>query len=119
MPVHDWTRVKAGVFHDFHQAWILHLKEALNAGLLPPAYYALGEQRSADISPDLLTLHVEDEDDDAGDESAASSSDGENGMIAVAEAPPRVRLAQEAASEAAFYLAKRRSLVIRHTSGDR
>jgi hypothetical protein len=21
-PVHDWTRVDAGIFHDFHHAWI-------------------------------------------------------------------------------------------------
>ena len=21
MPVHDWTRVDAGLFHDFHQGW--------------------------------------------------------------------------------------------------
>ena len=35
MPVHDWTKVDAGIFHDFHCAWIIHLKEALNEGLLP------------------------------------------------------------------------------------
>ena len=35
MPVHDWTRVAAGTFHDFHQAWIVALSHALNAGLLP------------------------------------------------------------------------------------
>jgi hypothetical protein len=22
MPIHDWTRVDAGIFHDFHHAWI-------------------------------------------------------------------------------------------------
>jgi hypothetical protein len=22
MPVHDWTRVEAGIFHAFHVAWI-------------------------------------------------------------------------------------------------
>ena len=40
-------------------------------------------------------------------------------MVAVAEAPPSTRLSQEAKLEAAFYMAKRRSLVIRHASGDR
>jgi hypothetical protein len=34
MPIHDWTRVDAGTFHDFHQAWITHLKETLNDGVL-------------------------------------------------------------------------------------
>jgi hypothetical protein len=40
-------------------------------------------------------------------------------LFAVAEAPPRVLLAQEARREAAFYLSKRRTLVIRHANGDR
>jgi hypothetical protein len=30
MPMHDWTRVSAGTYHDFHNAWITHIKEALN-----------------------------------------------------------------------------------------
>ena len=46
MPVHDWTRVEAGTFHDFHHSWIEELKRALNAGLLPLAYYAQAEQRA-------------------------------------------------------------------------
>jgi len=33
MPMHNWTRVSAGTFHDFHNAWITHIKESLNAGL--------------------------------------------------------------------------------------
>ncbi len=44
MPIHDWTRVTAGIFHDFHHAWIEEIKRALNAGLLPSDYYALAEQ---------------------------------------------------------------------------
>jgi hypothetical protein len=44
MPVHDWTRVKAGIFHDFHTVWIGGIRNALNEGLLPPDYYALTEQ---------------------------------------------------------------------------
>jgi hypothetical protein len=44
MPVHDWTSVDAGTFHAFHTAWITHLSEVLNGGILPPGYYALPEQ---------------------------------------------------------------------------
>jgi len=40
MPMHDWTRVSAGTFHDFHCSWIAELKKTLNGGLLPPDYYA-------------------------------------------------------------------------------
>ncbi len=44
MPVHDWTRVHAGLFHHFHQRWIQALCDRLNTGDLPPGYYALSEQ---------------------------------------------------------------------------
>ena len=114
MPLHDWTRVSAGTYHDFHNAWITHLKEALNESFLPEPYYALGEQRAGDTGPDLLALREANGQVNV----FPSESDGQ-GMVAVAEAPPRVHLAQEASLEAAFYLAKRRTLVIRHATGDR
>jgi hypothetical protein len=114
MPLHDWTRVTSGTYHDFHNAWITHLKEALNEGVLPEPYYALGEQRAGDTGPDILALHETNGHTDVPD----SQGDG-GGMVAVAEAPPRVHLVQEARLEAAFYLAKRRTLVIRHVTGDR
>jgi len=56
MPIHDWTRVGAGIFHDFHHAWIEELKRSLNRGVLPPDYYALAEQFAAGFGPDVLTL---------------------------------------------------------------
>jgi hypothetical protein len=43
MPVHDWTRVDAGIFHAFHHDWITDLARALNQGILPADYYALPE----------------------------------------------------------------------------
>jgi hypothetical protein len=115
MPVHDWTRVTAGTFHDFHNAWITELRNALNGGVLPEGYYALGEQRSGDVSPDVLTLHAETVSPGWTSETAS----GNTGMIAVAERPPKVTLALEAATDAAFYIAKRRTLVIYHATGDR
>ncbi len=48
MPIHDWTRVDAGIFHDFHTVWIGYLRTALNEGLLPEGYYALAEQHARD-----------------------------------------------------------------------
>ena len=59
MPVHDWTKVDAGIFHDFHCAWIIHLKESLNEGLLPDGFYAMAEQHARDRiprRPDALAL---------------------------------------------------------------
>jgi hypothetical protein len=56
MPVHDWTRVDAGIFHAFHHSWIEEIARALNGGLLPDDYYALPEQHAAGFGPDILTL---------------------------------------------------------------
>jgi hypothetical protein len=46
MPVHDWTRVDAGIFHAFHLAWAVHLCEALNGGVLPAEFDALPDQEA-------------------------------------------------------------------------
>jgi hypothetical protein len=35
MPLHDWTKVEPGVFHDFHQSWLVEIRTALNKKLLP------------------------------------------------------------------------------------
>src|SRR5438067_11666193 len=56
MPVHDWTRVPADLFHDFHQSWSIRIKDALNAGRLPKGLSALVEQRSGPREVDLLTV---------------------------------------------------------------
>lgn len=110
MPVHDWTRVEAGVLHDFHTVWISAIRTVLNSGLLPPDYYALAEQLAKGIGPDVLTLRVG---DDAGNETAS----GLSGATAVAVAPPKVRVTVRAETDS--YAEKRRTLVIRHVSGHR
>ena len=46
MPVHDWAQLDAGTFHAFHTAWVTHLSEMMNGGLLPSGYYALPEQHA-------------------------------------------------------------------------
>ncbi|MBC8873886.1 MAG: DUF4058 family protein [Planctomycetes bacterium] len=55
MPIHDWTRVGAGIFHDFHHEWVSALKRALNTGLLPGDYYALAERAVLGFGPVFLT----------------------------------------------------------------
>jgi hypothetical protein len=57
MLVHDWTRVRAGIFQHFHFEWIGDVSRVLNRGLLPPNYYALAEQIAGELGPDVLTLH--------------------------------------------------------------
>src|SRR5438874_257434 len=56
MPIHDWTRVDANLFHDFHQTWAVAIRSALNGGLLPLGYTALVEQHAPAFIPDVLTL---------------------------------------------------------------
>ena len=36
MPIHDWTRVDAGIFHAFHHGWIEEMARALNRGCCLP-----------------------------------------------------------------------------------
>jgi hypothetical protein len=43
MPIHDWSRVPAGLFHDFHQGWTVEIAAALNRGRLPAGHAALLE----------------------------------------------------------------------------
>ncbi|MGH7168900.1 MAG: DUF4058 family protein [Gemmataceae bacterium] len=56
MPIHDWTRVYANLFHDFHQTWGIAIRNALNGGLLPKGYSALVEQHAAGLIPDVIAL---------------------------------------------------------------
>lgn len=58
MPLHDWTRVDAGIFHAFHLNWLGRLQDALNDGIMPKGYYALAEQHAGRMIPDVLTLKV-------------------------------------------------------------
>jgi hypothetical protein len=56
MPIHDWTRVESGIFHDFHGGWIQVIKRTLNDGLLPPEYYAISEQMAVEVEPDVIAM---------------------------------------------------------------
>src|SRR3954447_22595107 len=90
MPIHDWTRVDAGLFHAFHQSWTIALCNALNAGGLPPEYFALPEQSIRGPVPDVLTLHLSGE-----SEEAAGTAPG----LAVTAVPPRARLVRRSERE--------------------
>jgi hypothetical protein len=112
MPIHDWTRVTAGTWHAFHLSWISEIQLALNNGLLPASYYAQAEQVAGPMGPDVLTLQTE----ELAPEIDTEPSNG-GGLAVATMPPPRTRLVAEA--ELFEYLPKRRTLVIRHVSGDR
>lgn len=107
MPIHDWTRVNAGLFHHFHQRWIQALCDALNSGGLPEGYFALSEQVANGPFPDVLTLQGK---------SKGAGRSGEEGGIAVASTPPRTRFVLQCDDER--YSARASRIVIRHPLGN-
>ena len=111
MPVHDWGRVGAGTFHDFHHAWIEEIKRALNAGLLPEAYYAMAEQQAAGFGPDVLTLESKKQQGGDADDPSTPSS----GSSSLLVAPPKVQITAESRD---FFRRKKSTITIRHASGD-
>ena len=113
MPLHDWTRVDAGIFHDFHLGWIAEIRRALNRGLLPEGYYALAEQVAGGGNPDVLTLH----DPHLTGNGSAGNNVPDTGSVGLLTAPPKTRLV--ARTEQAIYTARQRQIAIRHMSGDR
>jgi hypothetical protein len=106
MPIHDWTRVGAGAFHDFHQGWTIRIRDILNSGLLPGGFYAMAEQYAKGLIPDVLTLEAQ-----PGTERRTDVRGG----VALEEAPPRARFMTSAEVDA--YVAKANSIVIRHEFG--
>lgn len=107
MPIHDWTRVDAGLFHDFHQDWTIELRRSLNAGRLPPGFVALADQQAGGPIPDVLTLN-------RGPKSRGGSEP--TGGVAVATAPPKARFILE--SEGDVYARRANRIVIRHRHGE-
>src|SRR5260370_20290027 len=107
MPIHDWTRVDAGLFHHFHQRWSSALCDALNAGGLPSDYFALLEQNIHGPIADVLSLKL-----------SPGADLPENGTSprAVLTAPPRTRLVRR--SEANLYAERANRVTIRHRHGD-
>ena len=114
MPLHDWTRVIAGTFHDFHYVWVAELRNRLNHGLLPDGFYAQAEQVTGGSVPDVLTLHEEREHGGIGGDLEFIPG---GPAVAVVDHPPKVFLTQDA--EERLYASKRNRIAIRHRSGDR
>lgn len=111
MPVHDWTRVSDGVFHQFHQGYVSRLTDRLNAGLLPDSLYALLDRKylvkdmpdPLDQTPDVLAV-------------TAPGADEPAGGLSVLTAPPAVRHHDQGEIEGYVRLANR--IAIRTTDGD-
>lgn len=99
MPVHDWSRVDANMFHHFHQCWTIAICDALNAGLLPTGYSALVEQHGGGLVPDVLALK--------------RRSVPKGGILTAT--PPKTSLVRQAKSALA---ARANRIVFRHRLGE-
>jgi hypothetical protein len=106
MPIHDWTRVDAGLFHDFHQDWTIELRRALNAGRLPAGYVALADQQTGGPIPDVLTLNRRPK---------STGIREPAGGLAVATAPPQARFIVELEEDT--YARRANRIRIQHRHG--
>src|SRR5262245_66616316 len=105
MSIHDWTRVRPNRFHDFHQSWTVAIRNALNAGRLPPGYFAMVEQRAGGPEPDVITLELN-----------PSAGPSASGAVAVESHPPKARFVTR--TEPATYARKANRVTVRHPDGD-
>jgi Protein of unknown function (DUF4058) len=109
MPIHAWYKTDAGLFHHFHQSWIVNLATALNSGILPDDYMALAEQVAAGPIPDVLTLQRP-------SSSRPHAGSRENGGVSLATSTPRTKFLLRA--EPDVYARKADRIAIRHRLGD-
>jgi len=123
MPVHDWSKVEAGIFHHFHVSWVLEIARALNSGILPAEYYALAEQHAVGFEADVLTLErIEPRPDPVRPashppSSAAGGTATATAPAALLTAPPDVQIIDQ--TDMDYYRRRQSSVVVRHVSGDR
>jgi hypothetical protein len=109
MPMHDWTKVKAGTFHSFHVLWTSTLTNRLNAGLLPRGYFAMAEQYTGRPETDVVTLQTR---------SRANGSTKGNGGLALATARPKTRFVMQFPTDAERYARKANHVAIHHELGE-
>ena len=108
MPIHDWTRVPSGLFHDFHQRWTAEISNTLNRGVMPPGYYSYVEQRVGGPEPDVIAVEL-------GESKKAKRKS--QGNLALLD-PPKTKLVHRLEPESILYSRKANRITIRHHLGD-
>jgi hypothetical protein len=108
VPMHDWSRVEAGVYHDFHQEWAGQIKLALNRGILPAGYFAMLEQvtvrdKETRYVPDVLNLRKP-----LGDRPPGPTSAG------LLTAPPKTKRVAVGSQDA--YLRRKNVVTVHHAT---
>ena len=108
MPIHDWKRAPAGLFHHFHQRWTGELCDGLNSGVLPAGFFALIEQKAIGLEPDILALSSQ---------APPDPSNGHSSGIAVATTPPKARFVTRL-TDRESYTRKANRVAIRNSFGE-
>ena len=103
MPIHDWTHVSAGGFHNFHQDWTIEIYRALNRGILPAGYAAYTDLRVGGWEPDVVAI-----------EATGHAAPGGQTVI---ESTPRARQVARIESEAAAYARRANRISVRTDFG--
>jgi hypothetical protein len=106
MPIHDWARMPAGLFHHFHQDWSIEIARELNRGRLPQGMSALVEQRSGPREADVLTI-------ESTRPSGRLGSDRDTG-VAIADRPA-TRIVRRTTKE--IFASRANRIVVRHHLG--
>jgi hypothetical protein len=106
MPMHDWTRVPAGLFHHFHQDWSIEIARTLNRGLLPRGLSALVEQRAGPRESDVLAI-------ERPHPPSPSDPDNQGGVVTVER--PVTRIIRRCTKE--IYAVRANRIVVRHHLG--
>lgn len=109
MPMHDWTRVKAGTYHNFHYRWIAAIMDRLNAGLLPAGYFAMAEQIIGGPETDVVALQTR---------SQPKPRTDHNGGVAVAPFRPKTRFVMPVPPDQDRYAHKANRVAIHHELGE-
>ncbi|MCI0639042.1 MAG: DUF4058 family protein, partial [Gemmataceae bacterium] len=104
MPIHDWSKVPAGLFHHFHQHWSIEIATTLNRGRLPKGVSALVEQRAGPKETDVLAIESK----------SARWAAGSDGGVATLEQPV-TRIVQRSSSY--LYAQRANRIVIKHHLG--
>lgn len=104
MPIHDWTKVPAGLFHHFHQDWSIEIARTLNRGRLPRGLAALVEQRAGPPESEVLAIETK----------AGWGEAAHNGGVATVT-PPATRFVRRSTEQ--IYAGRANRIVVKHHLG--
>jgi len=133
--MHDWSKVKPGTYHNFHQLWTSSITNQLNIGILPPGCFAMAEQIIGGPEPDVVALklfkdplatenHLEWRDITHGGNAVAFAepkTKPKASMVMIADEASMVMIADEASmvmiADEDRYILKTNRIVVRHELG--